>query len=348
MKQLLKNTINIFNDYRYHSHHKQAANAILKNIESIKGKTNAKYIKQSNEYAVEVLGSIKYAPWLQVYSAMNSTFKEGWMPDNYYGKIVVPALKGHYGRISDLKSVSKMLFETDLFPDIAYLVNGLLFDKNQNVIRQNSFKDFLFRESEKVVFKLDASSRGGGVFIFTKNDFDLERVFKLGSGVFQSYIKQHPFFEKYMPSSVATIRLTTTIDEKGNSELRACFLRIGMKNETHVKFDTNVCVPVNIENGSLSETGYSIEDWSPMDAHPDTNVEFKDEKIPYFQDFKNTAISLHKKMPYAQCIGWDMVLDIEEEINIMEWNGIHNDIKLTEATQGPCFSDLDWENLWRR
>jgi hypothetical protein len=29
----------------------------------------------------------------------------------------------------------------------------------------------------------------------------------------------------------------------------------------------------------------------------------------------------------------------------MEWNGEHNDVKSSEATQGPCFSDLNWERL---
>jgi hypothetical protein len=31
----------------------------------------------------------------------------------------------------------------------------------------------------------------------------------------------------------------------------------------------------------------------------------------------------------------------------MEWNGTYNDIKFSEATQGPCFADLGWERLWK-
>jgi hypothetical protein len=29
----------------------------------------------------------------------------------------------------------------------------------------------------------------------------------------------------------------------------------------------------------------------------------------------------------------------------MEWNAEHNDIKFSEATQGPCFADLRWDRL---
>ena len=50
-------------------------------------------------------------------------------------------------------------------------------------------------------------------------------------------------------------------------------------------------------------------------------------------------------MPYARCIGWDVTVDSEEKVNLMEWNGEHNDIKFAEATQGPCFLGLGWEEL---
>ena len=53
-------------------------------------------------------------------------------------------------------------------------------------------------------------------------------------------------------------------------------------------------------------------------------------------------------VPFAICIGWDMIIDTNNEIQIMEWNGSHNDIKFSEATQGPCFSNLGWDKLWKK
>ena len=52
-------------------------------------------------------------------------------------------------------------------------------------------------------------------------------------------------------------------------------------------------------------------------------------------------------VPFARSIGWDMIVDNNNEIQVMEWNGSHNDIKFSEATQGPCFSNLGWEKLWK-
>ena len=65
LKSLFDGIMSVQND---RAHNAQAQLA-LKNIESYKGKTPLAYIKQCDEYAIKVLGSKKYAPWLYVYSA---------------------------------------------------------------------------------------------------------------------------------------------------------------------------------------------------------------------------------------------------------------------------------------
>jgi hypothetical protein len=50
-------------------------------------------------------------------------------------------------------------------------------------------------------------------------------------------------------------------------------------------------------------------------------------------------------MPFVRCIGWDLTVDDQGAVQILEWNGGHTGIKITEATQGPCFADLNWHLL---
>jgi len=76
--------------YFKHKREKDRAKKALQTIEGYRGKTEAKLIKLSNAYAQEVLGNKVCAPWLQVYSALQNEFKEGWIVDNYYKKEVVP------------------------------------------------------------------------------------------------------------------------------------------------------------------------------------------------------------------------------------------------------------------
>ncbi|MFC3196166.1 sugar-transfer associated ATP-grasp domain-containing protein [Parapedobacter deserti] len=345
-RKAIKNLVQKYLTYEYHKSLNNSAIETLKSIESIKGKTDARFIKLSNEYAGDILGWRGYAPWLYVYSAIAGSFKEGWIPDNYYGKIVVPALKGQYGKIGDLKSLTNKLFNENIFPDLLYYTNGLFFTTDYCAFPPEKIKEYVFRDSNKVVFKKDNSGRGFGISIFDESNFDVNKIKTLGDGVIQEYIKQHAFFKAFMPNSVATIRITTAIDDYGSCTARACFLRLGRSKDTHINSESRILIPVNLETGALHDQGF-MPNWNLTDRHPDTGTLFAKKQIPNFAKCISTAVALHKSMPLARCIGWDMIVDENDDVKIMEWNGNHNGIKFSEATQGPCFSDLGWENLWR-
>ena len=75
-----------------------------------------------------MLGSKRFSPWLHVYSAIAGEFREGWIPDNYYLSVVLPAIKGRYEEISEMRSLSARFFGPDETPDRGYVVNGRLFN----------------------------------------------------------------------------------------------------------------------------------------------------------------------------------------------------------------------------
>ena len=104
---------------------------------------------------------------------------------------------------------------------------------------------------------------------------------------------------------------------------------------------------VNLSTGELSRTGYT-PDWLGIEEHPDTKIKFCGMRIPMFSECLSTVLDLHRKIPFARCVGWDLTIDNEDRVRLMEWNGEHNDIKFSEATHGPCFADLGWERLPRR
>jgi hypothetical protein len=338
--------LNKYKLFKYHQRHIKLAKKALRTLEAQKGQLNPNFIRLSNEYANDVLGWENYAPWLYVYCAVAGCFKEGWIPDNYYGKIVVPKISGDYEEVSGLKPLTNKLFKTTLFPDIAYFINGLWFSKDFEPLPKSHLISILFEESEKVVFKLDNSLRGRGVYIFDENTLDLDKIPFLGNGVFQQYIQQHPFFEEFMPSSVATIRVTSVIDHNGNPAVRACFLRLGRSSDSHVQATSEVDISVNLETGKFQSWGY-LANWLPIQKHPDTNVKFENKELPNIKECFSIVTELHKKLPFARAIGWDLIIDKKGDIKIMEWNAGHNDIKFSEATVGPCFADLGWELLWR-
>ena len=158
--------------YRFHRDHGAQARRVLQLIEKQYGRADPANLKLADVYAREVFGDGVYAPWLRVYAAFRGTFKEGWIPDNFYGSVVVPKLQGGYGKISHLKPIARLIFNGDEFPDLAYFANGLFFTGQSDVIPDHEVKEVVFRESDRVVFKLDGSRRGNGVFFLDRTNFD--------------------------------------------------------------------------------------------------------------------------------------------------------------------------------
>ncbi|WP_132952740.1 sugar-transfer associated ATP-grasp domain-containing protein [Rhodovulum bhavnagarense] len=186
--------------------------------------------------------------------------------------------------------------------------------------------------------------QGRGVRIF--NSSDGLNVGQFGGGVFQKYIEQHTSLKSFHPLSVATLRLTTAIDDSGASSLRAAYLRFGTGKDSHVRSASHIRVPVCKETGQLQDGGYTV-DWKKISSHPDTEVKFSGVTIPNFAACSRLVLDLQGKVPFARCVGWDIAIDENEQPVVMEWNGAHNDIKFSEATTGPCFKGLGWENLWK-
>jgi len=331
-----------FNDRAY----RLAAQSAAKAIASHYGKVSPSILKQCDEYAREVLGDKKHAAGLKAFALFQQQFKEGWIPDSYYGEFVVPKLKGDYGVLGYRKSITRRLYQTELLPDLASAVNGLLYTSDFTPIPPAEFANYIFARCDRVVFKKDHGFQGKSVSFYTKDTFPTTGA-HFDNGVFQSYITQHEFFNEFSTAGVSTIRITTVIDDSGAVSCRAAYLRLPQIGDTHVKSATAIKIALHVDSGKLFDTGI-LPDWTPLDSHPDSKIAFANQRIPEFQSCVEACLATHKNLPFARVIGWDVIVDSNNKPVIIEWNGYHNSIRFSEAAAGPCFADLGWEKLWRK
>lgn len=346
MENIVKKIIRIAQNKSlpYHDGHAYKASQFLKAVESERGALSSQLVSECNDYATDVLGGKKYAPWLYVYSAIAGQFKQGWIPINFYGSQVIPNIKGHYGDCSFLKPLNKAFLNAPELPDLGSFVNGLFLDRFYTVVSPKYFRYFLFSDNDRVIFKTDNSNQGQGIYIFDSKTFNIEKLKTLGNGVFQKYVDQHSSFGEYTPKSVATIRITTAINDLGEVSARGAYFRLGTGKDTHVKSDTSLSIPIDLLLGTLSDTGYTPS-WTTTRSHPTSHKIFSGFQIPAFKNCIDVVTSLHLKVPFVRCIGWDVTVNSDGKVVVLEWNGAHNSIRLTEATQGPCFADLGWEKF---
>ncbi len=328
----------------YHYEQNQEAKRVLKIVEAEKGKLDSKIKKTCKEYALDVFGNEIYAPWLLTYSSYYNEFKEGWIPDNFYGEIVVPTLKGDYGRTGDRSAIiTKIIKESDSL-DLCYYINHLFINSDYEVLNEEKLRSTLFSNHSKVVFKIEYSIQGKGVYFFDENSFDINEIKKLGNGVFQKYIEQHPFYSKFHDKSVATIRLTSVSKINGETEVRAGYFRFGSGNDTHVISKSQMRIPIDVKTGQLFDTAFFANTESTKSL-PNNDIDFAGLVLPSFDDCKTEVEKMHSRIPFVRSIGWDIIVDKENKVRLIEMNGRHNGITFTEMIQGPTFNDLGWENL---
>jgi hypothetical protein len=325
----------------------RGAKSKLAKLEATYGPLNPADRKRCDAYAVEVLGDAKYAHWLYVYAHVAGEYRDGWIPDNFYAECVLPHTSAKYGELCSFRALNTALFDMPEFPDLAAQVNGMIVDRSGKTVARKDLADLLFAKTDRVIFKSDSSQSGVGIKVLDRAGFDPAGVQAFGPGLFQSFIRQHEVFQRLgnVPA-VATLRLTTAADESGQIGLRGAYVRFAQGNAAYLQSAEEVNAVVDRMTGDLSPVGY-LPGWLRTDRHPQSDVPFAGHSIPNFQDCKAAALRCHAKIPYVRCIGWDMCVDTEGAVQIMEWNGGHNGIKFTEATQGPCFADLDWHRLRR-
>jgi hypothetical protein len=329
-------------DPAYHASHAARAMEIVRELHSAGRKLRPADIKRCEAYATDVFGHRKYAPWLIAYTAVSGSFKEGWIPDNFYGEKVVPRIQGPYGRVSLYKSLSPAFLDSPAFPDLGVRINGALFDTSYRPLSIDEARARFFEGAGQIVFKGDGSGRGKAIHFLDSGSFDEQALAPLGSGVIQRRVVQHGFFDGFFSKAVASVRITTVVEPSGEIRPRGAYLCIAIGSDTHVQSHSRIRVPLDVATGALSETGL-LANWTQCTAHPTSGESFAGKAIPAFKKCLRTVISHHQRVPFIGAVGWDVTVGPDEQVQILEWNGFHNGIGFSEATQGPCFRGLGWE-----
>ena len=321
--------------------HREAFDAI-KTMEAHNGKKLTPALKRkADEYARDVLGGAEYAPWLYVYATMQGTFREGWMPDNFYQLVVVPRICKGLAAATDMKSFSDVVLDTEALPDIAYHVDGIFYDREFNVIDRAKLRE-IARPFGKVFVKLDNSGKGAAIAVVKADDL-LTHDFAEDCAI-QRPIQQHPLFDEMVAGPVATLRVTTARAPDGTISRRGARLRMGRPSSQWVQSDQQMQVAVSDDAGTLEDICYD-PDWRAWDRHPDTGFVFKGVRIPQFDKAVQFCRNLHRRVPHIPMIGWDLAINRNEDVELIEWNGGHCGIKFCEAVSGPHFTDMNWERF---
>jgi hypothetical protein len=301
------------------------------------------------DYARCTLGSADFAPWLEFYTVYRGAFHEGWIPENFFQLVAIPAINGPYHKLCFARSLQRRLLGDPALPDLIHFVGGDWRDLEGEPVPRCEVKARLFADAGEICLKTDQSLLGRGVSFVCADDFDLAAVERLGDLVVQRAVRQHPALARFSPQAVATLRIATGRPAGGAPQLLGAYLRVGVGASRAVDAHS-IEIAILDGCGTLDAAGVG-DAWRMHDRHPDTGAAFAGAAAPGFPAMAAKCLDLHaRRLPQFGYVGWDATLDADGAVRILEFNTGRPSHRFLEMSVGPCLRALDLERFvgWSR
>ncbi len=214
------------------------------------------------------------------------------------------------------------------FPNIPYpktiirCINGSLYSRDMHIITINEALTLIHKADSFIIKPSIETLQGNGVKkIHSANIHDIEELKNLfhsigDNFILQHVVKQHPDIEKLNPTSLNTCRITSIL--LNNRFLTSTNIKVGKLNSIKDNWNSSYFINVD-ENGYFSEYGYDY--YLNRVYKTDNGFIFKGLKMPFYNKMLEFVEQTHRAyFPQCGVIGWDITIDNNDEISVIELN----------------------------
>ena len=296
--------------------------------------------------------------WHRLYTSYTGKFDKYYFPEIFFTTNLLEKLNPERRKeyLAD-KILTKELFsgieneKLRLMKNYVYNCNGYFYDNN-GIITYDEALAKISNIGEVIIKPSVETSSGNNVDLLNiKDGIDeisgrgIEEIFKKYNMNYmvQEKLKQHESFAKLNPSSVNTIRINTYICE-GKLYSSPIAMRIGRYGS--IVDNGNLFIGVK-ENGELRKFAFTKFDGQKFAEHPDTKIKFENYKLPMIPQMVNFAKKYHYKIPHMGIIAWDLALDKDENIVIIEANISCPSVWFPQYCNGEPFFGKNTEKMIR-
>ncbi len=283
--------------------------------------------------------------WAQYYAAKNGQFDPRYIPNDLYFTIIdqhFNSRKLGYG-FND-KNYYSLIFPNILQPKVLVRKIGcFLYSEDYILIDADSAMNIISSEKEVIIKPTQETGSGRDISFFKTNESENEiRALLLDDiekdYIIQTIVCQHDSLASIYPKALNTIRITTLMMEDGVHILSAV-LRMGSGN-SRVDNASNGGISVGINSdGYLNDHGHVLYSGHQMERHPDGFV-FEGFKVPEFYKVKECAQRLAQYTGNFRLVSWDMTVDKNGNVVLIEANMRKGGIAIHQFNNGPLFGDL--------
>ena len=287
--------------------------------------------KMFEKYWITNYGKKISSDWHKLYQYYTGNFRVDYFPEYLFSSKLEPLLdKNPYNDALEDKNLLHIYSINGVkTPKIKYsCCNGIYRNENFEYISKDELLIGLANIGEIVIKPTVDSGSGRGVrFVELKNSIDvlsetrvgeLINIYKDKNFVIQECIKPAESLKQIYPYAINTFRIITYIWE---GEIFYCpiTLRLGRNgNRLDNAHAGGIFIGCN-EDGYLRKYAYS-EQGESFSKHPDTNIVFEGYKIDGFFKLINTCKKMHAITPQLGIISWDVTIDEDGEVTLLEIN----------------------------
>lgn len=213
-------------------------------------------------------------------------------------------------------------------------LNGSLYDGQMNYIRMEDAVKILNRKERFVIKPSVDSMQGKGVTVVDVDESsDIEALLKSAGKNFiaQEALQQLRIIEELNPTSLNCFRITSMYFNGRFGFASA--LKVGKRGATKDNWNSAYWVGVD-KNGCLQEYGFDYK--TDKVYQTDNGIKFQGFKIPDFEHLIKFVEEKHKKyFPHCGIIGWDITIDSEGEVRVIETNLKNPGTQIEQLCSGP-------------
>ena len=284
--------------------------------------------------------------WARYNTFENGTFDPRYIPYTlYYTKIDSYLNNRRLGYGFNDKNYYSKIFSDIKQPDtVVRKINSFLFDENYNLIDVEKAMQLISMRSE-VIVKPSQDSGSGRDIAFLKPVTDSEAIRSLLSSkkeknyIIQAVVKQHESLKKVHENSLNTIRIVTLLMDDGVHILNSV-LRMGANASRLDNASVGgLYVKIN-SDGTLDKYARSDAAGDKLHSKHPQGLVFEGYQIPHFDKVIETVKTAAQRIGNFRLVSWDMAIDEDGDVLLIEANMRKGGVSLHQFTNGPLFGDL--------
>ncbi|MBR6012847.1 MAG: glycosyltransferase [Selenomonadaceae bacterium] len=196
------------------------------------------------------------------------------------------------------------------------------------------FKNFVTKHP-KFFSKTNFGGGGKGVEVVQiDSDSDLENIFsrlKSEERLLEEPILQNEIMKSFCPDTLNTVRINTFLDIHNVVHILTASGRFGRLGNIVDNFHGGgFSVTIDVKTGIIISDGLNRVH-ERLKKHPDTGKIFRGFQYPFWEKVCKTVIQMAKKIPQMRHVGWDIAINAQGDIDLVE----ANDAPATDVQQAP-------------